>query len=32
MQLERGADVGKEIRDDKKNRDRAVQSYDFEAI
>ncbi len=32
IQPDQGAVVRKEIRDDKKNRDRAVQSDDFEAI
>jgi hypothetical protein len=32
MQLGQGAAGRKEIRDDKKNRDRAVQSDDFQAI
>ena len=32
MQLGQGAAARKEIRDDKKNRDRAVQSDDFQAV
>ncbi len=32
MQFAQGAAARKEIRDDKKNRDRAVQSDDFQAV
>jgi hypothetical protein len=32
MQLAQGVATHKEIRDDKKNRDRTVQSDDFQAV